>query len=180
MEPRDDRDNLFLLPLPGVIAQSVLKKGRARDAEAARLKALGWGLYEIAERLDLVGDEPQHAEDRAAAAIKRAMATATRFARDERRILELQGLDELEFRLWKLLDQRQVLVQHGRIIEVDGVPLDDNRFALEVVDRILRVKEQRCKLEGTFAPTRSEVITIDSVEQEIAKLELAHSRRELG
>jgi DNA-binding transcriptional MerR regulator len=164
-------DNVFLLPVPGVRYSSQLKKGRARDAEAARLKALGWSLAEIAEKLNLVGDEPDHAEDRAAAAIKRAMASAVRFARDERRLLELEGLDELELRLWKLLDERQVLVQHGRIIEVDGVPLDDNRFALEVVDRIMKVKDQRCKLEGTYAPTRAEIVTFDSVEAEIARLE---------
>lgn len=177
-EPEDevppglDRGNLYLLPLPGGVPGVLTKKGRARDAEAARLKALGWGLVEIAKRLGIGDDaDPARAEDRAAAAIKRAMASATRFARDEARFLEMIALDELELRLWKLLDERQVLVQHGKIIEVDGIPLDDNRFALEVMDRIFKCREQRCKVFGTYAPTRVEQISIDSVEAEIIRLE---------
>lgn len=175
--PTDDvssieRDNVYLLPLPGNVPGVPTRKGRARDAEAARLKALGWSLIDIAKRLG-IGDESDHerAEIRAAAAIKRSMATATRFARDEARFFELIALDELELRLWRLLDERQVLVQHGKVIEVDGVPLDDNRFALEVMDRILKCRDQRCRVLGTFAPTRVEQISIDSVESEILRLE---------
>lgn len=166
--------NLYLLPLPGVIPGPVDRKGRARDAEAARLKALGWSLLDIAKRLKLGDEDDQDkAEQRAAAGIKRAMAEAVRFARDEAKFLELLGLDELELRLWKLLDEHPALVQHGKLVldfHTDE-PIEDHRFALEVVDRIMRVRDQRAKVTGVYAPLRTESITLDSVDAEIRRLE---------
>jgi hypothetical protein len=135
--------------------------------EAARLKALGWSLPEIADHLGLGGD-PR----RAGAAIRRALANTVRVARDEQRLLELQSLDELERACWIELRARHILVSNGRIVrdEMD-VALEDDRFVLETIDRILKIKEHRGKLLGLNAPTRSEVLTIDSVDAEITKLE---------
>lgn len=177
MSDTEDEDmETFLIPVPASRQKDGSMWRGERDAKAARLKALGWSLPDIAKHLHLDRPNPENAEARAAAAIRRAMARAVRFAGDEERHLQLQSLDELELRLWKLLDNGTVLVQQGRIIEIDGVPLDDHRFGLEVVDRILKTKDQRAKLLGTYAPTKVETITIDSVEAEIERLqrELAH------
>jgi hypothetical protein len=170
--PDEDEGEMqtFLIPVPASRKDGKLWGGE-RDAEAARLKALGWSLPDIAKQLGLDHPNPENAIVRTAAAIRRAMARAVRFAGDEERHLQLQSLDELELRLWKLLDNGTVLVQQGRIIEIDGVPLDDHRFGLEVVDRLLKVKDQRAKLLGTYAPTRVETLTIDSVEAEIERLQ---------
>ncbi len=156
----------ILLPLPAS-ARSVKRRGAGRDNEAARLKALGWSLQEIADHLDL-----NHDPARAGAAIRRALANTVRIARDEQRLLELAGLDELERACWIELQARHVLVSNGRIIRGDDEePLEDDRFVLETVDRILRIKDTRAKLLGLNAPTRSEVITIDSVDSAIRDLE---------
>lgn len=154
-----------LIPQPvGTVFHT--RSGR-RDAEAMRLRALGWSLKEICEKLEL-GDD----ERRAAAAIKRAMANMARFANEEHRLLELQGLDDLENAAWHELRRMHIMVSNGRIIrDDDNQPLNDDRFALDVIDRILKIKERRAKLLGLDAPTRSEVISIDSVDNEIAKLE---------
>jgi hypothetical protein len=173
-----EADEQDLLPLPARFG-AVLKKGSQRDREAARLKALGWDVWRIGEHLGLDSD-PEHTEARVTAAIKRALALTVRFGNDESRWLELKGLEELELYLWRLLGTSVVLVQHGRIVSVDGKALTDHRFALEVVDRICRVKEQKAKLGGWNAPTRTEVISIDSVNAEIEKLEAdlaAHAAR---
>lgn len=155
----------ILLPLPAP-GRSGKLRGATRDAAAARLRALGWSLPEIAERLDL-GDSA-----RAAAAIRRALANTVRVARDEQRVLELDGLAELERALWRELQQQHILVSNGRIIRDDfEIPVNDDRMTLEIVDRILRVKEARSKLLGLNAPTRSEVLTIDSVDSAIRDLE---------
>jgi hypothetical protein len=170
--PNDEEEmQTFLVPVPSTRrGDGKMWKGE-RDAEAARLKALNWDILDIAKHLGLDQPNPEHAIERTVAAIRRAMARAVRFAGDEERHLQLQSLDELELRLWKLLDNGTVLVQQGRIIEMDGIPLDDHRFALEVVDRIVKVKDQRHKLLGTYAPTRVETLTIDSVEAEIERLQ---------
>lgn len=167
----DDGMETFLIAVPASRRKDGGMWKGERDAEAARLKALGWALPDIARHLGLDHPHPENAIERTAAAIRRAMARAVRFAGDEERHLQLQSLDELELRLWKLLDGKMVLVQQGRIITKDGVPLDDSRFELEVVDRIVKVKDQRAKLLGTYAPTRVESITIDSVEAEIERLQ---------
>jgi hypothetical protein len=154
-----------LLPLPRQNRSGKLR-GAARDAEAARLRALGWSLTEIAERLDFYNPV------QAGASIRRALANTTRIARDEQRLLELQSLDECERALWVKIRAQHILVSNGHIIRGDDEqPIEDSRFLLEAIDRILRVKESRRKLLGLDAPARSEVLTIDSVEAEIAKLE---------
>ena len=163
--PAYDDDATFIIPLPN--ARSVTRKGRNRDAEAARLKALGWTLEEICDHLNL-GDDTT----RAAAAIKRALASVVRFATDEHREMELQSYDELEAECWRLLRVNHLLVDRGQIVRQDtGEPVTDDRFVLETVDRILKIKERRARLLGIDAPTRSEVLNIDSIDAEIAKLE---------
>lgn len=174
----DELNNVFLLPVNGIVnPKPIDKPGRVRDASAARLKALGWNLLEIAKHLGL-GDEndPERAEQRVNAAIKRAMASAVMFARDEARQLELIALDELEIRLWKLLDAHPAMIQHGKIVldHGTGEPLEDHRFALEVMDRIMKVRDQRAKVTGVYAPLTSinASVPLEMVSEEIKRLEL--------
>lgn len=163
--PAYDDDTTWMLPLPN--SRSVTRKGRNRDAEAARLKALGWTLEEICDHLEL-GDDPM----RAAAAIKRALASVMRFATDEHREMELQSYDELEAECWRLLRVKHVLVDRGTIVHDEtGESLADDRFVLETVDRILKIKERRARLLGIDAPSRSEVLNIDSIDAEIARVQ---------
>jgi hypothetical protein len=157
-------EGFFLVPTSDA-PRGKLLPGDRRDSEAARLIALGWDQQEIADRLG-------YADSGAAVkAAQRAMAIAVRFARDEQRYMELRGLNEIEVRLWKLLETDVTLVQHGRIVIIDDAPMVDHRFALEVIDRILHVKAQRAKLLDLNAPTRIETITLTSVEEEIMRLE---------
>lgn len=147
--------------------RGLTRKGRARDVEALRLKALGYSLEEIAAKLSL-SDDPR----RAAAAIKRALGGVLRFATDEHRALELESYDELEVALWRQLRKSHLLVDRGTIVlDLNGQPLDDDRYALEAIDRIMKIKERRAKLLGLDAPTRSEVISLDSIDAEIARLQ---------
>jgi hypothetical protein len=159
-------DNDDLLPMPRN-SREVKVRGRARDIEAMRLKALGWSLEDICKQLDLGPDV-----SRAGAAIKRAMLMLARFAAEEFRLIELYSLDELEAEVWRELKAHHILVSNGRIIrDEDGEPLTDDRFVLEATDRILRIKERRARMLGLDAPARAEIFTIDSVDAEIARLE---------
>jgi hypothetical protein len=175
-----ENDDRLLVPLP---IGPVDSYGRSRDAEAARLKALGWTLTQIATHLQLWDggkEENGPSESRAGAAIKRAMARAVRFASDETRALELQSYDELEAICWRELQARHQLVQNGRIIvDLEGLPLLDKRLLMEIVDRIMKIKERRARILGLDAPTKAEILTVDSVDAEIAKLEreLAEARK---
>lgn len=155
----------YLLPMPKPGA-TFTKRSRDRDAEAARLKALGWSLDDIAVQLNMDDAEM------AAKAIRRALAAVVRFAGDEMRLMEAQSLEELEAQAWRTLRSQKVMVSNGRVVyDETGEPVVDDRYVLETLDRILKIKERRAKLLGLDAPTRAEVITIDSIESEIAKLE---------
>lgn len=162
----------YLLSVPDETKGFKLK-GRWRDAEAARLKAQGKTLEEIARILELDKPNPENGPGRVAAAIKRAMGEMARFANDEMRMMELRSLDELEYIAWETLRKSHVVVSQGRVVLHDetGEPVEDDRFVLETIDRILKLKERRAKLMGLDAPIRREVITMDSIENEIKKLE---------
>lgn len=164
----DEAEGFFLIPSPSAPSGKFLPSSQ-RDAEAARMMALGWHEEQVAESLGY-GNSKE-----AVKGAQRAMAEAIRFARDEQRFMELRGLNEIEYRLWQKLDQEVVLVQHGKMVFIDGVAMIDERFSLEVMDRILHVKKQRCDLLGLNAPTRAEVYSIDGIEAEIQRL-----RTELG
>lgn len=149
-----------------------IRKGAGVRAEAARLKAIGHPLEDIATSFGWFTSEGDPDTERVARAIRAHLASVYRFTTDEARILELQSLDEVEYRLWKVMEGRNVVISQGRIVrDENGDPVPDSRFVLETVDRILKVKDMRAKMMGTYAPKQIEVISIDRIEQEISKLE---------
>jgi hypothetical protein len=162
----------YLLAVPDD-SKGFKSRGRWRDAEAARLKAKGMTLEQVAAELGLDKPNAENGPQRAAAAIKRAMGEMARFANDEMRMMELRSLDELEWLAWQTMKTSHVVVSQGRVVfnEDTGVPVTDDRYTLETIDRILKIKERRAKLMGLDAPIRREVITMDSIENEIKKLE---------
>jgi hypothetical protein len=141
-----------------------------RDREAARLKAVGWDLQEIAEHLGLTdrrtGDpDPK----RAAAAIKRGLSLVHQVTIDEKRLEQLQHYELMKRHIWDSLNTDHVLVQQGRVIFNDGVPVEDKRFALECFDRLNRIEESISKLLGTQAAQRFSV-EADQLGTEISQL----------
>jgi hypothetical protein len=162
-------DDSSLLPLAD---PERIRKGAGVRAEAARLKALGTPLEGIAESFGWFSEEGLPDTSRVATAIRAHLASMYRFTVDEMKVIELQSLDELEYRLWKLLDGQHVVISQGRIVrDENGDPVPDSRFVLETADRIQKVKDQRAKMMGLYAPAKFEVISIDRIEAEISKLE---------
>jgi hypothetical protein len=145
---------------------SLMDNDRPRDQQAARMLALQTPLSEICATLGYPD------EDRTLQGIKRAMADATRFARDEYRYMELLGLDELELRLWRLVEADMPMVDRGQLVRgSDGQPIQDLRFQKEIMAEVRQVKAQRCKLLGLNAPTRVESISMEMINDEIKRLE---------
>ena len=141
-----------------------------KDREAARLKAIGHSLEEVAELLNLKDRlTGEYDPRRAAKAVQRGLTAVYRFSVDEMRLQELQSLDEMEKHLWSSLRREHVLVQQGRVIMVDGAVVNDERFVLEALDRILKIKERRAKYLGLDAQVRLSV-EADQIGGEIAQL----------
>lgn len=141
-----------------------------RDREAARLKAIGHSLEEIAEQLNLTDSITGEFDPRRAAkAVQRGLTAVYRFSIDEMKLQELQSLDEMEKHLWDQLRREHVLVQQGRVIMIEGQVVQDERFVLEALDRILKIKERRSKYLGLDAQVRVSV-EADQIGGEISQL----------
>lgn len=141
-----------------------------KDREAARMAATGHSPLEIAATLGLTDSltgEPD--ERRAVKAIQRGLTAVYRFTVNEARLQELESLDEMERHLWQSLRREHVLVQQGRVIMIKGQTVQDERFVLECLDRILKIKERRAKYLGLDAQVRVSV-EADQIGGEIASL----------
>lgn len=141
-----------------------------RDREAARLKAMGWSLDDIAEKLDLTNaithqPDPQ----RAKAAVQNGLSLVHQVAVDEKRLEQLQHYDMMKQHIWASMDTEHVLVQQGKVVFQDGVPVEDRRFILECFDRLNRIEESISKLLGTHAAQRFSV-EADQLGSEISQL----------
>jgi hypothetical protein len=163
-------DDASLLPM---MDPERIRKGAGVRAEAARLKAVGVPLEDIAEHFSWFTEEGLADTSRVAAAIRAHLASMYRFTVDEMRVIELQSLDELEYRLWKLLEGDHFVISQGQVVidKVTHERVKDYRFVLETADRIQKIKDQRAKMMGLYAPNKIEVISIDRIEAEISKLE---------
>lgn len=141
-----------------------------QDAHAARLAATGHTYPQICLKLGILKRDGTPAVGKAVEAVRRALGAQYRFTSDEMRHQQLNSLDEQESLLWRELEDKQILVQQGKVIhDDDGLAMEDKRLALEIHDRILKIKERRAKLMGLDATTRISV-EADQIGSEIIGL----------
>lgn len=89
---------------------------------------------------------------------------------------ELERLDRLYTKVERILDKFHVTVQFGKVIDIDGEPLEDDGPALAAVDRLVKIEdarrrngERRAKLLGLDAAQKVEM-TIDDIDAKIHAL----------
>jgi len=150
-----------------------------RDALAARLRARDMSFREIAQKLGYAN------ESGACKAVARALAAVPVQDVAQLRALELERLDELSRRLWKVFDTKYPLVTDGpQLVDKTGAYVEDPKPLLTVVDRLLRISERRAKLLGLDAApaARVDVITEETALAVAAVLEaqLAELRAHLA
>ena len=145
-----------------------------RDGQAARLRADGCTYQQIADQLGF-----SH-RDLARRSVARALAATVREPADELRHLELIRLDALWVEATKVMTAEHLTVSHGKVVEVDGVPLKDDGPVLSAIDRLLKIMERRAKLVGLDAPAKVEVMSLDAIDREIEKLSAELGRTAAG
>ena len=137
-----------------------------RDAEAARMRGLGYSYLRIGAEL---GMTKQSAHE----AVQRVLRETVQEAGDELRAILLQRLDDelttladLETTVRELLEKQHVTVSQGQVVinKATNEPVEDDAFVLNVVARLQQIAEQRrrCdesrrKLLGTDQPPKLEV-----------------------
>lgn len=141
-----------------------------RDAEAAALRAQGLTYPKIAEQL---GFRDQWA---ARTAVERALRDTVAEPASEVRVLELARLDHALMVAFRILRTDHLLISAGKTVEVydpetgQVTRLIDDKPKLAAIDRIIRISERRSKLLGLDAPTQLQVLTVDVIDAEIARL----------
>ena len=89
------------------------------------------------------------------------------------REIEVQKLDLLEEKLWRMVDEDYYTVSNGQVVYMEsGDPVPDIEPVMKVIDRILKVSERRSKLLGLDKPVKVDA-TIrqeDTVDMELARM----------
>ena len=151
--------------LDGPIIGVLTSPGALFDAEALRLKSLGWTPQGIAGHFGVT-------ERAVMEALKRALANVITLDSAEQRLIEYATLNMLEERFQRELVRHHARIDHGKIIyDRQGAEVEDVGVMMDLGKLIVKIGIERRKLLGTDAPARAEIFTIQSLEAEVAKLE---------
>jgi len=124
--------------------------GAERDAEAARLRSRGYSYREIGEALGCDKGTAHHAVQRALKeVVVEAAADAVQF--------ELDRLDHMHKVALAVLERHHVTVSNGKVIELNGQPLQDDGPVLAAISALVRISESRRKLLGLDQPAKQQI-----------------------
>ena len=121
-----------------------------KDTLAAEMRTHGYPLREIAAKLGYAN------ESGAAKAISRALRAVPAEAVEDLRALEVARMDALEERLWQILNTKYPLITPGVDLVQKGAYVEDPKPPLTVIDRLVRVSQQRARLLGLYAAPKPE------------------------
>lgn len=126
-----------------------------REAEAARLRSLGWTYQRIADELGWSNKGDAHH------AVQKVLRDTVQEAGDDLRALELSRLDTMYVAAMEVLERSHVTVSNGKVVTLDGAPLPDDAPVLAAIDRLLKIQERRSKLLGLDAPVKRDIALTD-------------------
>ena len=163
-----------------------------RDAEACRMRTRAMSYSQIAHELGYADEGAAHT------GVRRALARTVAEPAEDVRRTELARLDHLYASALAVLERAHVTVSQGRVVSqrvpgtgtydpesrtwlgAEWVDLLDDAPVLAAIDRLLKIQDRRAKLLGLDAPTRVQVMTVDVVDAEIARLTAELGSRPAG
>lgn len=122
-----------------------------RDADACRLRSRGTTYQQIADQLGYANKGDAHR------AVSRALKAVVAEPAEEVRALELARLDAMYEAAMGVLERRHVTVSNGRVVELDGAPIEDDAPVLQAIDRLLKIQARRAALMGLDQPAKVSV-----------------------
>jgi DNA-binding CsgD family transcriptional regulator len=121
-----------------------------RRATAAALRSRGKTYRQIAADMGIDVKE-------AFGYVKAAMADVVRESAEAAIEFELDRLDMAHRKAVEVLARKHITVSNGRVVELDGQPLQDDGPVLAAIDRIVKVSESRRKLLGLDQPAKTQI-----------------------
>lgn len=141
-----------------------------KDSEAAALRRAGLTFAEIAQSLSVPTTTAFNM-------VQRAYADLPAQKTEDARNREILKLDVIEERAYDILNRFHYTVSAGgKVVTMDGVPVEDDTVALKAAETLLKVAQRRAKLLGLDAPTQVNVeVTHDAnaVDAELAAIRAA-------
>ena len=137
-------------------------EGAQRRANALELRSHGLTYDQIAAQLGI-------SKSSAWETVQQGLADTIAEPAAAARKLELDRLDVLYQAAMRVLEAQHLTVSHGRVVEHDGTPIDDDGPVLQAIDRLVRISERRARLLGLDAPNRVSV-DAEKLGQEIITL----------
>ena len=148
-------------------------KNMERDAQAVDMRRNHLTYKQIAQQMGYKTTQGAYL------AVQRGLADMHREPADEVRQLEIERLDAIARGFQRIYATRHYVVAPGGKVARHpdtGEPLIDNMPNMQAGLALLRVQERRAKYLGLDAPVKIEHITLDSIDNEIRRLELEMSR----
>jgi transcriptional regulator with XRE-family HTH domain len=153
-----------------------------RDAQAADLRAKGWTYQKIADQLGYADKRTAYdAIERALKDIIREPGEAVLHFELQRLDAELVRLDDLEVSARKVLTNRHIMVNNGRVIlhpETEQ-PMEDDGPVLQAIDRLIKIEdarrrngERRAKLTGIEAAVKVDATVHEVTQQDLELQEM--------
>lgn len=138
-----------------------------RDAEAARLRSMGWTFERIAQQLGMKN------RSIAEKAVKRALDKVRAPAVEEYRKSQQIGLDRLKEAAFEVLESEHMAHGNGRLVERWDetqnklVPVLDHGPRLDAIKTLIQVFAREAKLQGSDTQVKVEQETNGTVRIEI-------------
>lgn len=158
-----------------------------RDAKAAHLRAKGRTYQQIAAELGYADKRTAYdAVERALKDIVREPGTAVLYFELERLDAELERLDDLEVSARKVLTNRHIMVNNGRVILHPDTeqPMEDDGPVLQAIDRLIKIEdarrrngERRAKLTGIEAAIKVDATVHEVTQQDIELQEMVREAK---
>lgn len=83
-----------------------------------------------------------------------------------------ERLDNTSRLVLDLLERRHYLISEGRVVRMDGAPIDDDEFVLKCVDRLTRIEERRARMEGYDAAVKVDATVTETTQLDIEAAEM--------
>lgn len=138
-------------------------EGETLRAEIVALRRQRLSQQEIARRLGI-------SQQRVSQLYRQTLAEIPAQQVDEHRLEDLEQLDYLASKAIEVLERQHVTVSNGRVVSLNDEPIEDDAPVLAAIAALLKVQERKAKLLGLDAPTKHEVVTLDAIDAEIARL----------
>lgn len=90
-----------------------------------------------------------------------------------------ERLDNSSRLVLDLLERRHYLISEGRVVRMDGTPIEDDEFVLKCIDRLLNIEKQRSGMEGYNAPLKvdANVNVTETTQQDLELIDMVNTAR---